>query len=154
MKQTILTVVIAAAIATISFTSCSSSEQKVENAENKVEDAKENLKEVIKDSSIAAQKAATAEEWKMFKNVAEVTIKNNEIRINNLRAKIKNGGVAADVVYAQKIENLKQQNNNLKAKIDKYEKNYTDWESFKNEFNHDVEGLGKAFKDLTIKNKN
>ena len=26
------------------------------------------------------------------------------------------------------------------------------WEKFKAEFNHDMDGLGSAFKDLTVKN--
>jgi hypothetical protein len=154
MKKRIFTVVIAAAVViSASITSCKSPEQKVENAVTKVEDAKQNLQEVIKDSNVAAEKAATAEEWKMFKNVAEVTIKNNEIRINELKSKMKNAGVTADVMYSKKIEDLEQQNHNLKVKIDNYDKNHSDWEAFKREFNHDVDGLGQAFKDLTVKNK-
>jgi len=150
----IFTVVIATAIAATSFTSCNSTKEKVENAENKVEDAKQNLKDVVKDSITDAQKAATAYEWKMFKNDADATIKNNEIRIKDLKAKMKKSDAAADVAYSKMVDDLEQQNQNLKLKIDNYDKNHSDWESFKREFNHDVDGLGKAFKDLTIKNKN
>jgi DNA-directed RNA polymerase subunit N (RpoN/RPB10) len=35
-----------------------------------------------------------------------------------------------------------------------YEKSQSDWEAFKREFNHDMEELGKALKDLTVDNKN
>ena len=153
MKKTIFTVAFATFLAVISFTSCNSEQDKVANAENKVEDAKQDLNEVIKDSVIKAQKATIHEEWVIFKNVAEVTIKNNEIRISDLKSKMKKTGVTADVVYSQKIENLEQQNHNLKVKIDNYDKNHSDLESFKNEFNHDVEGLGQAFKDLITNNK-
>jgi hypothetical protein len=30
----------------------------------------------------------------------------------------------------------------------------SEWISFKNEFNHDMDELGKAFKDLTVQNLN
>jgi hypothetical protein len=32
-------------------------------------------------------------------------------------------------------------------------KNQSDWVSFKREFNHDMDEIGKAFEDLTIDNK-
>ncbi|MBK6283604.1 MAG: hypothetical protein IPF54_14015 [Draconibacterium sp.] len=48
---------------------------------------------------------------------------------------------------------LEQKNNILRAKIESYESNQTDWESFKREFNHDMEELGMAFKDLTSDNE-
>jgi hypothetical protein len=34
-----------------------------------------------------------------------------------------------------------------------YDKNQTDWEKFKREFNHDMDELGKSLKDLTVNNK-
>ncbi len=153
MKKIIFTIAIAAVVAVASFTSCNSSEEKVSNAEIKVEDAKQNLKEVIKDSAVVAEKAANAEEWKMFKNVAEVTIKNNEIKIADLKNKMKKAGVTADIVYAHKIENLEQQNHNLKVKIDNYDKQHSDWEAFKSEFNKDVDNLGQAIKDIASSTK-
>jgi hypothetical protein len=66
---------------------------------------------------------------------------------------MKKAGVTADVVYAQKVEYLEQQNHNLKVKMDNYDKTHSDWETFKNEFNHDVNELGQALKDFTINNK-
>ncbi|MFY7964698.1 MAG: hypothetical protein ACOVO1_07360 [Chitinophagaceae bacterium] len=153
MKKTILKAVVATVITATSLISCTSSEQKVENAENKVTDAKENLKEVKKDSGIAAQKIATENEWKIFKNDAETTVKNNEIRIAGLKDKMKNAGAAAIAAYSKKIDDMEMQNHNLKLKIENYEKHNSDWESFKTEFNHDVNELGQALKDFTINNK-
>jgi hypothetical protein len=113
MKKTILTAVIAKAIIATSLIGCTSSEQKVENAESKAQDAKENLVEVKKDSGIAAQKVATANEWKMFKNDAEATVKNNEIRIRLLKEKMKNAGATAIAAYSKSIDNMEMQNHNL-----------------------------------------
>ena len=82
-------------------------------------------------------------------------IKENELRIAELRAKIAKPGTGqkSDSMNQNKIVNLKQRNDLLKAKIKTYESNHTDWESFKREYNHDVDELGNAFKDLTIDNK-
>jgi hypothetical protein len=41
----------------------------------------------------------------------------------------------------------------LQTRMDNYEHSKTDWESFKTEFNHDMEGLGQALKDVTVNNK-
>jgi hypothetical protein len=48
---------------------------------------------------------------------------------------------------------LEQKNASLKTKIENYENNQTDWQSFKREFNADMSQLGKALKDLTVDNK-
>lgn len=43
----------------------------------------------------------------------------------------------------------------MKLKLDAYQINEKDdWRKFKTEFNHDMDELGKAFSDLTIKNVN
>lgn len=152
MKKTIFTSLLATVMAASSLSSCTSAEQKVENAENKVIDAKENLNEVKKDSIIVAQKQATAVEWKIFKNTAEVTITNNKIRINQFKEKLKSAGTATAAAYSKSIDDLELQNQNLKSKIENYEKSNVDWEIFKTEFNHDVNALGQALKDFTIKN--
>lgn len=34
-----------------------------------------------------------------------------------------------------------------------YEKSQSDWETFKREYNHDMDELGNALKDLTVDNK-
>ena len=48
---------------------------------------------------------------------------------------------------------LEQKNTELKKILSDYKDEGQDkWTSFKNEFNHDMDELGKAFKDLTVKN--
>lgn len=147
MKKSIITLVaIATLISGAIFTSCGSSTPKEAAAQAKVTDAKEELKD--------ARKAATAEEWKAFKDESELKIRDNEIRIAELKAKIKKSGKELDALYEKKIDALEQQNKDMKARIDTYEKDKkSDWESFKREFNHDMDELGKALKDLTVDNK-
>jgi len=61
-------------------------------------------------------------------------------------------GKILDPIYKQRIETLEEQNRDLKVRLDVYEKNNSDWETFKREFNHDMDELGKALKDFTVDN--
>jgi len=135
------------------FTSCQSSIQKQEAARDKVQDARQDLNAAQKDANAAAQVVATAEEWEAFRNDSELKIKANEIRITELNVKMKKPGEIFDEIYEKKITNLEQQNREMRARLVAYEKSQSNWESFKREFNHDMDEIGQALKDLTVDNK-
>jgi len=135
------------------FTSCKSSVQKQEAARDKVQDAKKDLNEAQKDANAAAQVVATAEEWEAFRKEAELKIRENEIRITELNAKMKKPGVIFDELYAKRIAELEENNKEMRVRLLAYEKSQTNWESFKREFNHDMEAIAQAFKDLSVDNK-
>jgi len=96
---------------------------------------------------------ATAEEWEAFRNESELKIKANEIRITELNVKMKKPGEIFDEIYENKITNLELQNKEMRARLVAYEKSQSNWESFKREFNHDMESIGQALTDLTVDNK-
>jgi len=56
-------------------------------------------------------------------------------------------------MYEKRIANLEEKNKNLQLKLDGYETNQSDWESFKSEFKHDMDEFGQAFRDITVDNK-
>ena len=154
MKQLIFSITLSIIIMIGSIlSSCQSPSQKVEDAQVKVDDAKKDLKEVQKDANTEAQKAANAEEMKAFRSETDLTIKNYEMQIGDLKDKMKKSGKKLDAVYQKNIDVLEQKIKDLKIKLDNYEKNQSDWQSFKREFNHDMDELGKALKDLTVNNK-
>lgn len=136
------------------FSSCKSSIQKQEAAQDKVQDARQELNAAQKDANAAAQVVATAEEWEAFRNESELKIKANEIRITELNVKMKKPGEIFDEIYEKKITNLEQQNKEMRARLTAYEKSQSNWESFKREFNHDLDAIGQALNDLTVDNKN
>ncbi len=155
MKSILLNFLIAVVfLAQAMLTGCQSSAGKMETANENVEDAKEELKEAQQEAHTEAVKLATAEEWNAFKTESEVKIKENQNRIDELRVKMKKPGQTFDEMYAKKIDNLEQKNKDLRTKIGGYETNQSDWESFKREFNHDMDELGQAIRDLTVNNKN
>ncbi len=135
------------------LTGCKSPDQKVEDAQIKVDNAQENLEQVEVKAAVSEMKAANAEEWKIFKNESEAKIRTNEIRIKELKSKIKSADFVMEEVYENRVDSLELQNKKLQTRVDNYSKSMTDWETFKREFNNDMEGLGKALKDFTIKKK-
>jgi len=146
MKKTIITIAVASMlIAGSVFTSCKSPAQKEDAAQ-------QNLTEAQNEANIESQKVATAEEWAAFKNEADAKIKSNEDRIAELNVKLNKPGKILDPIYKKRIETLEEQNRHLKVRLDVYEKNNSDWETFKREFNHDMDELGKALKDFTVDN--
>jgi chromosome segregation ATPase len=127
------------------FTGCNSPAQN-ENA------AQQDLNEAQNEANEDAQKVATAEEWAAFKIEANAKIQDNEVRIADLTVRLNKPGKILDPIYKKRIETLEEQNRDLKARLDVYEKNNSDWETFKREFNHDMDELGKALKDFTVDN--
>ncbi len=153
MRKLIVIFTIGAFISGNILTGCSSSTDKVNDANDNVTEAQQNLKEAKQDAQLDAQKTASADEWKTFKTESELKISTNEIRIEQLKIKDKKTGKIFDNLYAKKIELLEKKNIDLRNRINGYEKKQSDWESFKREFNHDIDELGTAIKDLTVDNK-
>ena len=154
MKPLIINFLVALMIlAHAMLTGCQSSAEKMDAANQNVEDAREDLKEAKEDAHAEAVKVANAEEWSAFKTESEVKINDNQKRIDELRAKMKKPGQTFDAMYAKNIENLEERNRDLKTRIGAYETNQSDWESFKREFNHDMNEVGQALRDLTVNNK-
>lgn len=128
------------------ITGCQSSEQKINRS-------KEDLKEEHIKTKAEAEKLASANEWQTFRITSRIEIAKNDIRIIELKTKMLESGKAHDQVFANRIESLESNNKYLRLKIENYEINQSDWESFKREFNHDMDEFGQAFKDLTVDNK-
>lgn len=155
MKKSIFTLAVTAFMIGAVLVSCQSSAKKEETAKDNLQKAQEDLDEVQYDAAMADQKkAAIAKEWQTLKNNTQATINENEIRIAELKVKIKKTGKDIDSLYAKKIDLLEQKNKDIKIRIETYknDKN-SDWESFKREYNHDMDELGKALKDITVDNK-
>lgn len=135
------------------FTGCESAAKKSADANETLKDAKSDLKNAESDAAQAAQKASDAADWKLFKTATEAKIMTNENLIAQLKDKKKSAGKALNPGYTKSIEELEQKNKDLKARMEAYEKGQTNWQSFKSEFNSDMDALGKALSDLTVDNK-
>lgn len=133
MKKVIIALTITSALfAGTMLSSCESSNSKVDD--NK-------------------QKTEMADEWKTFRADALAAIAQNETRIAEARVRMTETGAVIDAVLENRIDRLQERNRNLKLKLEAYQYDQSGWESFKEEFNHDMKELGNAFKDITVDNK-
>jgi hypothetical protein len=133
--------------------SCQTPEQKVNSAEDKVQDAKLDSAMLQKSDSTQANSSANAEEWRSFKAESELKIKHNEIRIAELKLKIAKAEKPPETTYEERIDTLEQRNKDLHTRMVNYEGNRSNWETFKAKFNQDMNGVGQSLQDFTIKSK-
>jgi chromosome segregation ATPase len=125
---------------------CKSPGEKVDDAQEDVHEAEARLEEARRDS-IAAEK-----EWSDFRLTAREQIEANKARIAELRDKKREKGKALDSAYQEEIDRLEERNDRLRARVDDYDKYHSDWETFKREFNRDMDELGEALKNMTVNN--
>lgn len=134
MKKAFFSLVVSAFIIGTMFTSCQSSTGKATKEKN-------NLIEAQKDSI------------QQFKAKSLAQISHYEKSISELKAGLKNDKMEISATYKKQMADLEQKSNDLKKKLEDYkEEGVEKWVAFKNEFNHDMDVFGKAFKDLTVEN--
>ena len=126
------------------LTSCSTPSEKVDVAQDNVEQAKEDLRKANEAylADIEAQRTETNNR-----------IDANRQSIADFKERIKDAKKEAKDDYNSKIEALEHKNTDMKRRFDEYKADgKTGWEIFKKEFKHDMDVLGQAFKDLTVNN--
>ena len=124
--------------------SCSGPEKKMETARENVVDASNNLEEAKKEY------IADVERYRISTNER---IAANDKLLADLKAAVGKDKLKAKKEYSDRIFELEKKNAEMKKKMNEYKAEEQDkWENFKTEFNHDLDGLGDAFRDMTVKN--
>jgi multidrug resistance efflux pump len=132
--------------ANLLFASCNTPEEKVDNAQENVSEAQEDLEQAKIDY------IAEIEDYRL-KSIAKA--EENDKAMIEFKARIKDQKIEARADYNKKLAELEKKNSDLKKKMADYKEDGKDnWETFKAEFNHDMDELGAAFNDLTVKNTN
>ena len=118
--------------------------KKAENARKDVKEAQQDLREAKNDSAADYQK---------FRKEAEMSIDANEKKIAELRDKKSADNKEMNEDYTKKVKALEQKNTALKHKLETSSTTKSSgWASFKREFNHDMDELGHAIKDIGVNN--
>ena len=141
MKNTILFLTFLSALG---LTSCNTPAEKVALAQDNVDKANKDLKDANEEyiADIVRYRKETAD------RIAE-----NERSISAFNARIENEKQDVKADYKKKIAALEKKNSDMKKKMDDYKIEGKDnWNKFKTEFSHDMDEMGQAFKDLTVKN--
>jgi len=144
MKKTILAFAVIASIAGATITSCNSSAEKVENAEDNVIEATEDLDKANEEY------LADVENYRVESNEK---IAANDRAIAEFKANKKGETKEAKAEYDIKIAELEQKNSDMRMKLANYKtEGKENWEIFKSEFSRDMDELGNSFKDFTVEN--
>ncbi len=147
MKKTILTTAALSLLLVTGLISCS---------ESKKEEVKENIEQTQADMNAKADDMN--DEWTKerdeFKADVRARIEKNKQDIAELKAEAKNKKEKARKEYEEEVDRLEKKNDELSARLDNTKDDAKDnWQSFKDEFNHDMDGLGTAIGDLFKNNK-
>ena len=144
MKKSILTLVTSTIISGTIVFSCNSSTHKVEDAAVKVDQASDDLIKAKKEFNV---------EYNKFKTESEKRMIDNDNQISELKAHKTKLKKEAKADYDKTIADLEKKNSDMKIKIDEYKEDGQDkWESFKREFNHDMDELGQSLIDFAKNN--
>jgi len=138
MKKTIYALAISMIMAGTIFTGCKSSAKKVEDAQDKVEAANQELTQARKDSIL------------QFTQESEAKIAAHAKSIADFKARIATEKKENRATYEKKLAAIEQQDSDLKKKLDDYKATGKDnWETFKADFTKSMEAINDALKDLT-----
>lgn len=152
MKKSIFTLASTVFMSVIILTGCNSSSQKIENAEDNLQNAKEAVIDARTDLNVAVRDSIT--EFQQFKTESQNEIIANEKSIAGLKLSYADASQENRILYEKKVAELEEKNSALKVKLAEYKEGNTDqWQIFKSEFKRDMDELRKAFADFTINNK-
>jgi hypothetical protein len=143
-----LTVITNAILLTFIFAivSCQPSSSK------KLQDAKADVAEA--DKNLEQAEVDYLADMATYRKEVDTKITANEQSIKDFKARIAESKEQAKEDYDEEIIKLEEKNTDMKRKLDEYKQKGKDqWDSFKKEFNHDMDELGNALRDLTVNNK-
>ncbi|MBP6634686.1 MAG: hypothetical protein KA177_02440 [Paludibacter sp.] len=132
-----------AGIVILGIAGCNSPKQKaekLENAEENVIEAQQELNEAVIDST---------NEYDRFKAESEAKLIANDVKIAALKDQLKADKKEIRTKYEKQLTELEQKNAKLKSNIAEYkETDKSNWEKFKVSFNEDLDALGKAISGI------
>jgi len=144
MKNSIGRLALALFVAGSTFTGCSTPDEKVDDAKQNVEDANRELEE----------SKVYLEEMKTFRAETEARITENEKIIAGFKDRIADQSIERQEEYKKAIEVLALQNLKLRMRLNNFDADSLEaWRKFQVEFTHDMEALGDAFHDFSVKNE-
>lgn len=145
MKKSIVQFAVSACSIAFIAIGCSSPAEKVENAQDQVVEANNNLDTAIKNyqADLNAYRIETVNR-----------IAANELAIAKFNVKIANEKKEAKADYLKKIAVLEKRNADMKVKLQDYKDDGgSKWKTFKLEFGKEMDDLGESIKDLTTKDE-
>jgi outer membrane murein-binding lipoprotein Lpp len=140
----VILTIVAVIIAVTMVAGCNSPEQKVENAQENLNKAEQDLTKKQVDS---------ANDYQVMKTYWENQMNDNERKIEELQTEKSDKKVEVEKSYNAKIADLRRQNDEMRTKMNNYQYSTADtkWNEFKDGFNKDMKKLGDDITDLKDK---
>lgn len=123
-----------------------------QNVQDEKQDPKTKTSDTKTAKPIATESGKSTEEYQKFKRESIDKMSENDMRIAELRKEKSSDDKEVKARYDKKIDALEKRNQELKTKLTNYKYEKSNWQTFKQEFKHDLDGLGNAFKDFTVRN--
>jgi len=143
MKKIIFKMVPAIFVSAVILVGCSTPAEKVEKAQEEVNEANKNLDK-------AQEEYVT--DIENYRKTTDERIAANDQSIADFKARIEHDKKEARIEYEKKIAELEQKNSDMKRKMDDYKADGKEkWELFKADFNKGMDEIGQSIKDLTAK---
>ncbi len=133
--------------ATVAMISCNNS---TESKAEKVEEAKENVKDATKELNEA--RLDSAKQYANYRSEIEQRLIANDNEIAAIKIQIKAEKADTRSNSEKELDKLTQQNNRLKTTLKEHaDGSYSTWELFKISLNREVDELGKSISALSHK---
>ena len=144
MKKSISAIAASLFVAGVILTSCNTSAEKVENAQNNVTEANKDLDKANQEYLADVENYRKETAGKIAANYQSIV---------DFNAKIEHETKKTKATYKKRITELEQKNTGMKKKMDDYKADGNEkWQLFKTEFSKGMDEIGKSLKDLTAKN--
>nr|MBK9652295.1 hypothetical protein [Bacteroidota bacterium] len=145
MKKSILNIIGIATISAMALTSCKTSADKVDAAQENVTEAEQDLNKANEELTLEVAK---------FQAESDSQIIANENAIAEINASIANEKQKVKEKLKKRNAELEAKNKEMKNKLSGYKADSKDnLEAFRVELKHDMNELGQALKDFTKNNK-
>ncbi|MDI1354171.1 MAG: hypothetical protein PSX36_04605 [bacterium] len=148
MKNTLIKGCLFLSTSLLVLSGCSSGTQakteKVESATTELNKANKELQDARVDSVNAHRK---------YKVELEIKLRENDQKIAELKNKLKEENKDLRANYQKQVDALDKKNSDLKDRVAQYQEESAEkWETFKMEFNQEMDDLGKSISKTAQKN--
>ncbi|MET0759247.1 MAG: hypothetical protein ABWZ56_02435 [Flavobacterium sp.] len=144
MKKSTITFFALLAFTSLTFLiSCKNNEEKIDDAQEDVLNAKKDLIEAEQDSLA---------DYEAFKMKIDKKITDNELKIADLKVKVIDGNANEKAKYNEKVVQLEEKNRALETKLNNYSE-YTaeTWAAFKTDLDYKINELEVEFDEFNAK---
>ena len=148
MKNSKIKLVAMAGIMSVAMLSCkSNTEEKKEN----LEEAKEEV--AVAKEELSAARLDSVNEYSKYRKEIDNRLIENDRQIAEIRAKVKMQKASIRAKMNKDLDVLMQKNEDFKIEM-KNQKDgiYSDWESFKQSYNTNLDDLGKSISEMAQNN--